>query len=203
MSEKTVSSKRPGPAQQRRVIEKAAIDLMASKGTAAVSVSQICQAAGISRDTYYRCFEDKEALIGHLYQHAVNDHIEAVLSGWDVDYSDRAWLHRVFDQTIDAILQQHKVAQFLYREASDPNSTAYEIVQGAYGQVVDRMQRWCQDTQGKKPSREYLQALLMATQWLVQDVIQRGLDPVDVRKAKTAAEQLFYAAFSGLPDEVD
>lgn len=43
----------------------------------------------------------------------------------------------------------------------------------------------------------------MATQWLVQDVIQRGLDPVDVRKAKTAAEQLFYAAFSGLPDEVD
>ena len=60
------SKKRPGVEEQREIILSAAIDLFGVEGKKAVSVSRICEKAGVSRDTYYRCFDDKEALISHL-----------------------------------------------------------------------------------------------------------------------------------------
>ena len=120
--------RRPGVEEQRRLILEAAVELFAARGSGAASVSDICKAARVSRDTYYRCFADKDALVSHLYQTSVNDHMLAVINASDLDYSDQQWLHKVFDQTIDAILDQHKVAQFLFIEAADPNSYAYMVI---------------------------------------------------------------------------
>ena len=75
--------KRPGIEEQRRHILSAAVDLFSVHGSKVVSVSDICKSAEVSRDTYYRCFTDKESLVSQLYQTSVNDHIEAVLSAWD------------------------------------------------------------------------------------------------------------------------
>lgn len=190
--------KRPGMDEQRKLLLAAAVDLLSVNGSKVVSVSDICKAANVSRDTYYRCFADKETLIGELYQTAVNDHIEAVLAAGDLDYSDQAWLHRVCDQTIDAILEQHKIAQLLFVESADPHSTAHEVIHAAYTKAARRMQRWCVTTYGHAPSTVFLVALLVATQWLVHNAINAGMGTHDVNKAKMAAEQLFYAAFSSL-----
>jgi AcrR family transcriptional regulator len=194
----TVGKRRPGIEEQRRLILAAAVDVLSVHGGKAISVARICHAAGVSRDTYYRCFADKDALIEQLYQTSVNDHIEAVLSAWDLDYSDQAWLHRVFDQTIDAILKQHKIAQLLFVESADPNSQAYRVIHKAYDKAARRMQRWCAGMYGTTPSREYLVALLVANQWLVHNAILSGMGKRAVSNAKAAGEQLFYAAFSSL-----
>ncbi|MGI9287460.1 MAG: TetR/AcrR family transcriptional regulator [Pseudomonadales bacterium] len=195
-----VGKKRPGLEQQREVILHAAVDLFSVRGVKAVSVSDICKNAKVSRDTYYRCFADKDALISHLYQTSVNDHIETVLGTWDLNYGDQKWLHQAFDKTIDAILRQHKVAQFLFVESSDPSSHAYRVIHKAYGKVAKRMQRWCKENHGNVPSTEFLIALLVSTQWLVHNAIITGMGKRDINKAKVAAEQLFYAAFSSLSD---
>lgn len=192
------TKKRPGLEEQRKVILDAAVDLLSTRGGKAVSVSDICKNASVSRDTYYRCFADKDTLISHLYQTSVNDHIEAVLISWDMDYNDQQWLHKVFDKTIDAILRQHKVAQFLFVESADPNSHAYQVIHKAYDKAARRMQRWCRENNETVPSREFLVALLVATQWLVHNAIIAGMRKQDINKAKAAAEQLFYAAFSSL-----
>ncbi|MCB1844425.1 MAG: TetR/AcrR family transcriptional regulator, partial [Halioglobus sp.] len=114
--------RRPGQVEQRNRILAAAVDVFGIKGSKAVSVSDVCKRAEVSRDTFYRCFADKDALVTALYQTSVNDHIEAVLNASDLDYSDRAWLDRAFDETIDAILRRHQVAQFLFVESADPGS---------------------------------------------------------------------------------
>jgi len=184
--------------EQRKRILGAAVDLFSVHGGNAVSVSDICKAAGVSRDTYYRCFADKNALVDQLYQTAVNEHIEAVLNASSLDYNDPEWLHQVFDQTIDAILRQHKVARLLFVESADPASPAYHVIRGAFDKAARRMQQWCRQAYGRAPSREFLVALLVAAQWLVHNAIVSGMGKRDVAKAKAASEQLFHAAFTSL-----
>lgn len=193
-----VAKKRPGLEEQRKVILEAAIDLLSTRGGNAVSVSDICKAAKVSRDTYYRCFADKDSLISHLYQTSVNDHIETVLGSWELNYNDPEWLHLVFDKTVDAILQRHKVAQFLFVESADPNSHAYKVIHKAYSKATKRMQGWCKENYGNAPSKEFLTALLVASQWLVHNAIIAGLGKQDIEKAKAAGEKLFFAAFASL-----
>ena len=124
--------------------------------------------------------------------------MQSVMAASDLDYSDQAWLHRACGQTIDLILQQHKVARFLFIESADPDSTAYEVINQAYNKVAARMQGWCLDRYGHAPELEFFKALLVATQWLVHDAIIRGLGEREVLQAKRAAEQLFYGAFSSV-----
>ncbi len=187
---------RPGIGEQRMRIRDAAVELFIAEGSRSVSVSQICKAAAVSRDTFYRCFPDKDALIDHLYQTSVNEHIETITSSWDLDYSDPQWLHEAFDQTIDSILEQHKVAQFLFVESADPQSPAYAAVNRAYDNAVVAMQRWCRRTERVVPSRELLLSLLVAAQWLVHNAIVEGMQHRHVARAKQASEELFFAVFS-------
>ena len=62
-------------AAQRRAIQDAAVALFTARGSAAVGVAAICERAGVSRHTFYRCFPDKDALLAVVYDTAVNDHI--------------------------------------------------------------------------------------------------------------------------------
>lgn len=195
------SKKRPGIEQQRHIILSAAISLFGSKGASAVSITDVCKAAKVSRDTFYRCFTDKETLISHLYQTAVNDHIEAVLGASNLNYDNRQWLDEVFDQTIDAILEQHQIAQFLFVESANPDSHAYQVIQLAYDKVAARMQQWSKAQYGKAPGKEFFMALLVASQWLVHNAIVKGMSRQEVKKAKLAAKQLYFAAFSSIPKE--
>ena len=181
------------------MIAAAAIELFGSRGGRAVSISDICKAAGVSRDTYYRCFADKEALLAYLYQTSVNEHIESVLGAWNLDFSNRQWLQQVTADTVDAILRQHKVARFLFVESADPDSPAYRIIHDAYDKAARKMQRWCRQRGRDVPSREFLVAMMVATQWLVHNAILAGLGKREVDKAKEAAGRLFYAGLGLAP----
>nr|WP_281388668.1 TetR/AcrR family transcriptional regulator [Litorivivens lipolytica] len=177
----------------------AAVELFGERGAKGVSVSQICQRAAVSRDTFYRCFADKDAVIYQLYQSSINDHVESVLKSWELDYSNRAWLEEVCNRTVDGILAQHKIARFLFVESADPESHAAEVINRAYDRAARRLQRWCRQNQQSVPSREYFVALLVATQWLVHNAINKGMAPREVTKAKEATVQLFYAALADQP----
>lgn len=189
---------RPGVDEQRRVIKQAAVSVFGDKGSTATSVSDICKAAGVSRDTYYRCFADKEALISYLYESSVNEHVLAVLNPEFMDYEDRDWVSKVSEQTIDAILEQSEIAQFLYLESADPNSYAYQLINDAYDKSALRMQKWAKHQFGHAPATEYFKSLLFATQWLVHNAILSGMTKSQVAVAKKSVQQLFYGAFASI-----
>lgn len=190
------TKKRPGVEQQRKIILNAAIDLFSRQRIEATSVSQICQRANVSRDTFYRCFKDRDALIDHFYQTAVNDHVEQIMAMSDLDYSNPDWVKQASATAIDGILKDHKIARFLFVESADPRSHTHELVIRALENVAKRMQAWCRDTHGEAPSLEYLLSILMASQWLVHNAINNGMTPDEIEKAKEASSRLFYTALS-------
>lgn len=189
---------RPGIEKQRECIVQAAVALFASKGSSAVSVSDICKAAEVSRDTYYRCFSDKDTLISHLYESSVNEHVVAVLNPDLMAYEDEDWVSQVSEQTVDAILERSTVAQFLYLESADPHSTAHRLINEAYDIAASRMQQWAQQQFGHAPAIEYFKSLLFATQWLVHNTITSGMTETQVQIAKQSVKQLFYGAFASI-----
>lgn len=189
---------RPGVDEQRKVITQAAVSLFGDKGTGATSVSDICKAAGVSRDTYYRCFSDKDALLSYLYESSVNEHVLAVLNPELMDYEDKDWVSEVSEQTVDAILEQSEIAQFLYLESADPNSYAHQLISEAYDKSATSMQQWAEQRFGHAPAREYFKSLLFATQWLVQNAILAGKTKPQVNIAKQSVKQLFYGAFASI-----
>ena len=136
---------RPGVSQQRKDIVVAAIELFAASGSAAVSVSAICKQANVSRDTFYRYFDNKDHLIDALYRYSVSNNMLAVTSAADADFADPDWLHRTIDTTVDAILTQHQVARFLFLEAADPGSHAHGVIASAFDRVARSMQAWCRN----------------------------------------------------------
>ena len=189
---------RPGVPQQRKDIIAAAVSLFAEAGTAAVSVSAICNQAGVSRDTFYRCFDNKDDLINALYSHTVSANMLAVTAAPDADFTDAQWLHQAIDEAVDAIPAEHQVARFLFLESADPGSHAHAVIEAAFDSVARSMQRWCRGRYGYAPSRACFTGLLSAAQWLVHGAINRGMGPRHVRAAKLAIEELFLAIFRGL-----
>lgn len=189
---------RPGVDEQRKVITQSAVSLFGDKGSSATSVSDICKAAGVSRDTYYRCFSDKDTLISYLYESSVNEHVLAVLNPELMDYEDKDWVSKVSEQTVDAILEQSTIAQFLYLESADPNSYAHQLINEAYDKSALRMQQWAEQQFGHAPATEYFKSLLFATQWLVHNAILAGMTKPQVAIAKQSVKQLFYGAFASI-----
>lgn len=189
---------RPGVEVQRQDILKAAVALFAQSGTAAVSVSAICTRAGVSRDTFYRCYENKDELVDTLYGLSVSDSMLAITAHPDADFADRRWLEVTIDQVVDGILAEHEVARFLFLESADPSTHAHEVIEKAFNRVAVSMQRWCRRRYGQAPSRECFNGLLSAAQWLVHRAIVGGMKPAQVRRAKRAIEELFLATFRGL-----
>ena len=198
MEEAARQKKRPGIEQQRQSILEAAVGLFSIAGTAAVSVSAISKQAGVSRDTFYRCYDNKDRLIEALYKRSVSNRMLALTAAPDTNFADSEWLRRAIDSMVDDILAEHQAARFLFLEAADSSSYAHRVIDEAFTHVSGDMQRWCRSHYGRAPSRECFIGLLGAAQWLVQRCIISGMEARDVSAAKTAIEELFTATFSGL-----
>lgn len=192
------TKQRPGVEQQRRDVIAAAVGLFADAGTAPVSVSAICNAAGVSRDTFYRCFGNKDELVDALYRDAVSANMLAVTASPEADYTDTGWLRDTIDATVDSILAEHQVAKFLFVESADPASHAHEVIEQAFDSAARSMQRWCRQRYGHAPSRACFVGLLCAAQSLVHGAINRGMTQAQVTAAKRGIEELFLATFTGL-----
>lgn len=189
------SKKRPGLEEQRRSILEAAVELFRQHGSRAVSISQICQQADISRPTFYRCFPDKDALVRALYDTAVSQPVQAfMLEGLAGADSDAGKVKHALEQLFDAIFDNAGFAELVFMESNDPSSPAYVIVDQAFSGLAEAMAKGIQRRGGKQPSLVFLKALMAANQWIVHDAIRKGLDEATREEAKAAAWELTRSA---------
>ncbi len=189
--------KRPGVDEQRQIIASAAIELFKKEGSKNTSIAQICRAADVSKPTFYRCFEDKEALISQLYQNAVNIHVENLLAFNLSDAFDHPeQINQALDRLIDAILEHSDIAHWLFREYSDPNSPASHIIDNTFEKIAGSMRHSLKKNGLKAPSLTFLKAMMSAFQWVVYDCIKHGKSPVKIKDTKAASRELASALFS-------
>ena len=187
------SKSRPGVDVQRAAVRDAAVRLFLEHGTGAVTVSGICEQAGVSRPTFYRCYPDKQALLAHVYDLAVSDHTQMNLAevfdhgGGDV----RAALERM----VDRILMRPAMAAFIFVESANESSPAHAIVQAKLDEACARIAAWHERHNIRCAPALTIKATMVACQWLVHEAIRRGCAEEQVREAKDAMWALVRSVF--------
>ena len=190
------SKKRPGLEEQKSIIVNAAVSLFVQHGSGAISISQICSEADVSRPTFYRCFNDKDELLSHIYQFSVNEHVEQImLAGIKTKQVDKGWVQDALFELMDAIFERSDLAELVFMESNNPTSPAYEIVNTAFENIVDVLEKSITKKTKKKPSRIFLKSTLAANQWIVHNAIRSGLSKQDKQEAKEAAWELVSKLF--------
>jgi AcrR family transcriptional regulator len=188
------SKKRPGVEEQNVIITKAAVTLFAENGVRAVSIAQICTSAEVSRPTFYRCFEDKDALVSRIYEESVNAYVESFLASNHLQ--DTKQLKTQLDELLESIFQHAELAQLVFLESSDPSSPAARIIDNAFEHAADVMTGSSTRSNRNNPSRIVLKSIMAAVQWIVQDAIRKGSTPAAKKDAKSAAYNLVSKALS-------
>jgi AcrR family transcriptional regulator len=186
--------KRPGVEEQSVIIMKTAVTLFADTGVRAVSIAQICALAQVSRPTFYRCFDDKDALVARIYEDSVNAHVEGFLITGHLQDSKK--LRARLDELLESIFQHSQLAQLVFIESSDPDSPAARIIDNAFEHAADVMTGNSTRKGHNMPSRVYLKSIMAAVQWIVQDAIRKGLTKTTRAEAKDAAFALVSNALS-------
>jgi len=179
------SKKRPGVEEQSAIIMQAAVALFAEAGVSPVSIAQVCHRAGVSRPTFYRCFNDKDALVSRIYEESVNAFVETFLV--DVRRRESRKLKEQLERLLDSIFGQSQLARLVFRESSDPDSPAARIIDHAFEHAADSMLEQSRRKHGDQPSRVFLKSIMAAIQWIVQDAIRKGLTEDSRAEAKAAA----------------
>jgi AcrR family transcriptional regulator len=188
------TKKRPGVEEQSAIVTKAAVTLFAENGVRGVSIAQICAQAEVSRPTFYRCFEDKDALVSRIYEESVNVYVENFLASSHLQ--DEKQLKTRLDELLESIFQHFELAQLVFLESSDPGSPAARIIDNAFEHAADVMTGSSDRSNRSKHSRIVLKSIMAAVQWIVQDAIRKGSTPAAKKDAKSAAYTLVSKALS-------
>ncbi|MGB5810906.1 MAG: TetR/AcrR family transcriptional regulator, partial [Polyangiales bacterium] len=185
--------------EQSRILVDGAVGLFVQHGTRAVSVSQICEAAGVSRDTYYRCFEDKDALIDEIWERAANAHIEALIFDALPDGEPlNDWIEAAIDRLFDAVFEEHELAQFMFVEYGDPGSRAHFAINEMLEGYAQKIQDFSHLHYRVRPPALFLKSVMAGVQWILLETIRGGLTKEAIADAKDAAVRLTTAAFGSL-----
>lgn len=193
------SKPRPGIDAQRESIREAAVSLFVEQGSQAVSIAQICARANISRPTFYRCFEDKQALIANLYQISIFEPVQRILlTELPSQGDDPLWLQRTLEKMLDAMFEQASAAELVFAESNNPGSPAFKIVNTAFDQAVGVIQLWLKQSDREPIPANLLKSVMAACQWLVHNAIRAGLSEQDRKEAKASTWLLISTLMTGL-----
>lgn len=187
---------RPGVDEQRRVIVNRAIQLFSRTSARSVSILEICRAADISRPTFYRCFEDKHALLKYAYELSVDRYVEQIiLDELPEDGDVEQWIGQAVERIVDAVFEQPHLAKFVFVEYGDPESPVRNIVNDAFARSAEVLDSSLRGFYGDAPSSLYLTSLMASVQWILFETLRTGLDEESRASAKVAVWQATVSAF--------
>jgi AcrR family transcriptional regulator len=109
---------------RREQLLQAARGVFASKGLPAATVSDVTDAAGVAKGTFYLYFDSKEALLGALKQRYVDDVIARANALYALVGNDDWWALTdvTVESLIDFMLEHRDLIQVFAREGLTPES---------------------------------------------------------------------------------
>lgn len=94
-------------AERRQLLLKAALDVVSSQGYSNATVRSLCGAAGLTERYFYESFENREAMLGELYQQQTALLREAMLSAIDTPELSTEDTMRVGISAFFTTLEEH------------------------------------------------------------------------------------------------
>jgi AcrR family transcriptional regulator len=115
------------PADERREdLLEAARRVFAEKGLPNATISDVTEAAGVAKGTFYLHFDSKEALLGALKQRFVDDLVARALQLYTTVGHDDWWALAdvTVESMIDHLLEHRDLIQVFARDGFQPESAA-------------------------------------------------------------------------------
>ena len=155
-------------------ITQAVLQLMQKQNLADLSISRICEEAGVGRASFYRNFESKEAVISR--------HLKTLLDNWwaeaiqkpDFHLVEAIFSHYWAQRELCMLLQRQGLAHLTLQsirgacgpKSEQPNAVAYTtafLSYGLYGWIEEWFRRGMQETP-EEMARLFEDAQMSATQ---------------------------------------
>src|SRR5947208_2619045 len=118
------------PVERREDLLHAARSILAEKGIAAATMSDVTEVAGVAKGTFYLYFDSKEALLGALKERFVDDLIARATSlYWRVGRDDWWALADVTVETlIDFVVEHADLIQVFAQDSLTPEGDRERVV---------------------------------------------------------------------------
>lgn len=186
---------RPGLDAQRRRLLEATWRVLGRRGLEDATVEDVLQEAGVSRQTFYRCFESLDAAFRAVraeLERELKDAVTATLAGAD---APDAWLRRVLDAVFEAARRAGPALAAVEREETRPGSPFQGARARRQAALADLVLAWFRARHGLDADRWKVRAVLLAVNQLCVAVC----DPTRATAADvTAARDAALALAEGL-----
>ncbi len=155
---------RPGVAEQRKRVLEAARGLLLERGSGDITAKDLADRAGISRATFYRCFDNVDAVIDLLY----NEFLARVTQRLDRHIqpgtNPATWLRQLVGEVLGDAVEMGPYLVALYREELRPGSPAGDAQRQRVEAQIDRICDWWTSWAGFTADRALARAIVLLPQ---------------------------------------
>lgn len=197
--------RRVGVDVQRQFVLEAALEVFAERGVAEASVEHILLRAQVSRQTFYRCYRNKNELLEAVHHHVTGTLLTAIDAMRAVDLPPMQTLDHHLRLLFEHAAASGPVVNELEREAMGPTSAFREFRSGRHRVAEAFIREWVRQHFGVEASQPLVRAMIHSLDQLWLNVAACSGQPREVQQhALTSARALTEALLlhSGVPREV-
>ncbi|MBK7976495.1 MAG: TetR/AcrR family transcriptional regulator [Deltaproteobacteria bacterium] len=186
---------------QRATILAAALRALAEKPYEQLSVEDVLRAAGVSRQTFYRCFPNKQALFHQIFRDGNALFLGAIAtldrSGDDpVTVADRA-----LTGALSFVVHGGPALRALYRETIRPDGEFAPYRAEVFEAMVADIAGWARADLRLDVDELLVRAVLLAIERLMFELAERGTpSTADVERFRRMVHLLVDGVWRGLTD---
>ncbi|MFN7955695.1 MAG: TetR/AcrR family transcriptional regulator [bacterium] len=194
--------RRVGVDGQRVALLVAALKVLETKLYEQVSVEDVLGEAGVSRQTFYRCFPSKQALFHQIFRDGNALFLGAIAAldkrgGDPVEVADRA-----LTGALELVAHGGAALRALYRETIRPESEFAPYRAEVLEAMVEDIARWVRDDLHLEIDTLLVRAVLLAVEQLMFQLAERGsLAPAEVERFRVLVRLLVAGVWRELAGE--
>ncbi len=177
----------PTPETQDAIVE-AAVEVFSRQGVDRTSVEDLLTAANVSRRTFYKYFDSKEAVLAALYEAMTTSLVELVEGAPEATSLEHVMLG--IDAYLDFHLANQRLLQILVEEAMRSESPLHARRAWLREKLVAALQRTAKQVSGKKVEGLLLYGILSMLEGLSLHLFETGAKPADIERAKATLRHL-------------
>lgn len=153
---------RNAEAKNQAILE-AALTLFSARGFHGVAVPEVAKLANVGAGTIYRYFENKEALVNGVYQHAKTILASYLFDGFDFNQNPREKFHSFWSRLRQ--FAQDKPTHFRFLELQDHAPYLDVVSRNLEIQTLAPILTFCTQARAEKIARDIPPEALMALIW--------------------------------------
>jgi AcrR family transcriptional regulator len=151
-------------AEQRKRILAAARELLAERSAGEITAKDLADQAGVSRATFYRCFDNVDAVIDTLYNEFLTRVTGRLERHIQVGADPATWLRQLVGEVLGDAVEMGPYLVALHREELRPGSPARHAQQQRMDAQIEQICDWWESWAKVPADRDLVRAIVLLPQ---------------------------------------